>query len=134
MALYPDHWKEIALDHDAIKLDPDYDRYRSMADAGVILLITARDEGRLVGYHISMIHPHLHYRKSLTCFTDIFYLCPAYRVGMVGYKMLKFFRDEAKARGVQKIYMGTKLAHDIGPLLLRLGFNPIERLYSMVFK
>src|SRR5512135_1312979 len=121
-ALYPEHWREIALDHEAIKLDPDYDRYRQMADANVLMIVTARDGDTLVGYHVSMIYPHLHYRQSLTCFTDIFYLRPAYRVGMVGYKMLKYFREQAKARGVQKIYMGTKIAHDIGPLLKRLGF------------
>jgi len=131
--MYPEHWAEIALDKDAIKLDPDYEKYRAMAEAGILHLVTARCDGRLVGYHLSMIYPHMHYRKSLTCFTDVFYLKPEYRVGMIGYKMLKFFRDSVKARGVQKIYMGTKLSHDIGPLLLRLGFNPIERIYTLVF-
>jgi GNAT superfamily N-acetyltransferase len=132
--LYPAHWAEIALDHDAIKLDPDYESYERMANAGILHLVTARNDGELVGYHLSMIHPHLHYRASLTCFTDVFYLKPEYRQGMIGYRLLKTFRDSAKARGVQKIYMGTKLARDIGPLLARLGFTPIERLYSMVFR
>ena len=131
--LYPEHWQEIALDKNAIILDPDYASYENMARANILHLVTARSGVELVGYHLSMIHHHLHYRTSLTCFTDIFYLKPAYRVGMVGYKMLKFFRDSMKERGVQKIYMGTKLSHDIGPLLDRLGFKPIERLYTMVF-
>lgn len=132
--LYPEHWKEIGLDHDVILLDPDYERYRAMAKAGVIHLVTARYDDALIGYHIAMIHPHLHYKSSITAFTDIFYLAPAYRVGMVGYRMLKFMRDSVKDRGVQKIYMGTKLTHDIGPLLDRLGFKAIERIYSLVFR
>lgn len=132
-AIYPEHWAEIALDKAAIPLDPDYDAYERMAFAGILHLVTARKGGELVGYHLSMIHGHMHYRTSRTCFTDIFYLKPAYRTGMVGYKLLRFFRDSVQGMGVQKIYMGTKLAHDIGPLLERLGFKPIERIYTMVF-
>lgn len=130
--LYREHWEEIAIDKDAIALEPDYESYADMDARGILHLVTARASGALVGYHLSMIRGHLHYKSSITCFTDIFYLKPAYRVGMTGYRMLKFFRDSVKSRGVQKIYMGTKLAHDIGPLLERLGFKPIERLYTMV--
>lgn len=134
MEIYPEHWAEIALDKEAIKLDPDYPAYERMARAGILHVVTARVRGALVGYHLSMIHPHLHYRQSMTAFTDIFYLRKPYRAGMTGYKMLKFFRDSVRERGVQKVYMGTKLALDLGPLLARLGFKPIERLYTMVFK
>jgi len=131
--LYPEHWAEIALDKDAIQLEPDYATYDLLARTNVLHLVTARDgEGKLVGYHLSMIHPHLHYRSSITCFTDVFFLKKDYRRGMAGYKMLKFFRDSVKARGVQKIYMSTKLSLDLGPIMDRLGFKPIERIYTMV--
>lgn len=131
--LYPAHWAEIALDHAAIPLEPDYERYDALAAAGILHLVTARVQRELIGYHLSMIHGHLHYKSSLTCFTDIFYLKPEHRNGFTGYKMLKFFRDSVRTMGVQKVYMGTKLSHDIGPLLERLGFKAIERIYSQVF-
>jgi GNAT superfamily N-acetyltransferase len=132
--LYPAHWQEIALDHDVIPLDVDYSRYWGLAEAGVLHIVTARHADKIVGYHVSMIHPHLHYKSSLTCFSDVFYLKPEYRKGLIGYRLLQFFRDSVKKRGVQKIYMSIKLDHDVGRLLERLGFNPIERVYSMVFK
>jgi hypothetical protein len=131
--LLPEHWAEIALDKGTIALSPDYATYEAMAKAGILHLVTARIVDELVGYHLSMIRAHLHYKASLTCFTDVFYLKPEHRKGMTGYRMLKFFRDSVKERGVQKVYMGTKLAHDIGPVLERLGFKPIERLYTQVF-
>jgi hypothetical protein len=132
--LFDDHWREVALDHDAIKLEPDYLTYEMMARIGMLHLVTARDSGRIVGYHLSLIHPHLHYKSSLTAFTDVFYLRPDYRTGMTGYKLLKFFVTSVQERKVQKIYMMTKLHRDIGPILERMGFKPIERVYSMVFK
>lgn len=131
--LYPDHWKEIALDHDKIKLDPDYDRYELLSRAGVLHVVTARSGPKLVGYHMSIVMPHLHYKSSLTAFTDVFYLKPEYRKGMTGYRLLRTFRDSVKARGVQKVYMMTKLGIDLDPVLKRLGFKPIERVYAQVF-
>jgi hypothetical protein len=131
--LYDAHWREIALDHEKIKLEPDYEAYDYLAERGALHLVTARMGWELIGYHLSIIRPHLHYKSSLTCFTDVFYLRPEYRTGMTGYKMLKFFRDSVRARGVQKVYMMTKIAHDIDPLMRRLGFKAIERVYSMVF-
>lgn len=130
--IYPEHWAEIALDKEAIPLDPDYARYDRMAKEGILHLVTARDGPVLAGYHLSMITPHLHYKSSLTCFTDIFYLRKPYREGMNGYKLLKFFRDSVREKGVQKIYMGCKLALDLDSVLKRLGFTAIERLYTKV--
>jgi hypothetical protein len=128
------HWQEIALDKDAIRLDPDWENYEWLAKRGMLHIVTARDDGWLVGYHVSVIRPHAHYKSSLTCFSDIMYLSPQYRVGLTGYKLIKFFRDSVKAKGVQKIYMMTKLALDLDPILRRLGFTPIERVYTQVFR
>jgi GNAT superfamily N-acetyltransferase len=133
-ALLKDHWREIALDQDVIELDPDWEKYAALAKDGALHVVTARDGGELVGYHLSVIRPHLHYKASLTCFSDVMYLKPEYRQGLTGYKLIRFFRDSVKARGVQKIYMGTKLALDLDPILRRLGFTPIERVYTQVFR
>ena len=131
--IFDEHWQEIALDHDTIKLEPDYLSYANLAMQDALHLVVARAGGKIVGYHLSIIKPHLHYKSSLTCFTDVFFLKKSYRTGLVGYKLLKFFRDSVKERGVQKIYLSMKLTHEIGPLLDRLGFKAIERTYSLVF-
>ncbi|MHB8815838.1 MAG: GNAT family protein [Steroidobacteraceae bacterium] len=132
--LLPAHWEEIALDKDAIKLDVDWANYAWLAEQGMLHIVTARDGNVLVGYHISIIRPHAHYKGSLTCFSDIMYLKPEYRAGMTGYKLIRFFRDSVKAKGVQKIYMMTKLTLDLDPILRRLGFKAIERVYTQVFQ
>lgn len=133
-ALYPEHWEEVALDKDAIKLEPDYETYALLAKVKVLHLVTMRVDGELAGYHISLVHPHLHYLSSLTAFTDIFFVRKKNRVGLNGYRLLKFVRDSLFERGVQKIYMGEKDHIPLGPVLKRLGFRPIERLWTQTRK
>lgn len=132
--LYQDHWEEIAGDKDIIKLNPNYEAYLQMDKVGVLHLVTVRDEDLLVGYHLSFISPHLHYVDSLTAFTDIFFLKKEYRKGRVGINLFKYMEHSLRAKGVQKIYMGTKLKHDIGRILEHLNYIPIERLYTKILK
>ncbi len=129
--IYPEHWEEIALDRDVIKLEPDYKNYEKLAKAGLLHVVTMRVEGVLAGYHISIVAPHLHYASSMTAFTDIFFVRKVHRVGLRGYFLLKFMRDSLFARGVQRIYMATKLHLDLDPLIKRLGGRPVERLYTI---
>lgn len=132
--LLQQHWEEIARDKDVIKLDPNWEQYEWLAKHNLLLIVTARDDGWLVGYIVGMVQPHLHYKSSLTCFTDLFFLQKPYRKGLTGYKLIKRYRDEAKKKGAQKIYISMKLALDIDPLLRRLGFTAIEKVYAQTFK
>ena len=131
--LYPDHWMELDQNHDTVPMDVDYELYRNINDAGHLHVVTARHADSLIGYVISIIRPHLHHKSTMTAFTDMFYLMPDYRVGTIGYRLLKFMRDSVKERGVKQIYAATKLKYDVGPLLVRLGFNAVERTYNLVF-
>lgn len=132
--LYNEHWSEVALDQDIIKLNPDYKKYRLLADQGLMHCVTAREAGRLIGYYLAFVYPHLHYKDSITAFTDIFFMTKERRKGWAGYYLLKTARDTLKARGVQRIVLPMKNHIDIGPLLKRLGFEWIERTYTLTFR
>jgi len=130
--LLTDHWEEVALDKSVIKLNPDYDRYVKMGEEGTLHIVTVREDNELVGYHLSFIMPHIHYKDSMTAFTDIFFLRKDKRKGTVGIKLLKFMEQSLKARGIQKIYMGTKTHIDISVILEHLGYKHIEKIYTKV--
>jgi hypothetical protein len=130
--IFDDHWEEVALDKEAIKLNPDYDKYITLSKTGILHMVTAREDGNIIGYHISVIYPHIHYKDSLTCFTDIFFIVKEKRKGFTGIKLLKFMEESVKAKGVQKIYMGTKLHIDISLLLERLNYKQIEKIFTKV--
>jgi hypothetical protein len=128
--LFEQHWREVALNKDAIRLDPDWDRYFQLDAAGVLQILTVRVEGKLVGYHFVFIYPHLHYFSTSSAETDMFYLTPEYRQGLTGYNLLRFVRDGLKQHGVKQHSIRTKLhIQSFEPLLRRLGYRPIETVY-----
>lgn len=115
------------------ELNPDYDRYKTMHDAGMLHLCTARDEsGRLVGYYLNILIDLPHYRHVKAAVSDIFFILPAYRRGTVGARLFKFMADEVVKAGCKTVKAHCKSYHDIGPMLTRMGFYEIERVYSLV--
>ena len=128
--IYPEHWAEIALDKKLIPLNPSYDTYRTLDQAGSILMVTVRDGETLAGYMIGFIWPHLHY-QTVECFTDIFFVRPQYRCG--GWTYLKLFRryhSELEQRNVIRWHVTSKDHKDSGAIMRRMGFRAVETHYS----
>jgi hypothetical protein len=130
--ILPLHWEEIARDKEIIKLDPDWEAYEALDRAGQFFMMFCRIDGKMVGYHICFIRPHLHYRKSLSAITDIFYLLPEFRAGRTGIQLFVESEKALKARGVQKIFLGCKVSKDLTPLFEKLGYVKIEYVFSKV--
>jgi hypothetical protein len=132
--LWPLHWQEVAVNRDQIKLDPDFDTYAAFANAGMLHIVVARKDGEVIGYHFSVVRPHLHYRQSLSAFTDIYFISPEYRTGRTPLRLFQFVEKTLKERGVQKMFTGTKLSLDAGPLFEHMGWTETERLYIKVLE
>lgn len=131
IAIYPEHYNELAVNKHRKKLKPDYARYRIMADQGLVHIPTARNAANeLVGYWIFFVTPNLHYMDIKTAYNDIFYLRKLYRKGHNGLRFARFMLDSLKLLNVDEVYCGTKLQQDYGPIFERLGFAPIERIYT----
>lgn len=129
-AMFPLHYDHLALNKDAVPLDPQYETYEARQAAGEVLLVTARELGKIIGYFVGFIAPGLHYRTCLTCTMDIFFIHPDHRGPFVGIKLFKRVEQELKRRGVQRWFVGSKLHADVGVLFKRLGFEPVEVHYS----
>lgn len=128
--LFYRHWEEVALDKEAIKLKPDWPTYLQMELLNILHMMTVRAEGKLVGYYIALVRPHLHYAESLTAWSDIFYLLPEYRRGLTGYQLFAETEDMLKKLGVQKSYVMTKAHLPITIIMKRRGYRFIERIYT----
>lgn len=131
-ALWNEHWEEVAVNRDAIKLDPDLHQYAELAHSGALHVVVGREAGKIVGYHISIVRPHLHYRHSLSAFTDVYFLRKSHRKGMTGVRLLKAAEETLATRGVQKMFSGTKKHLDMGPIFERLGWTETETLFTKV--
>ena len=132
-SMFPDHYRELALNQDKVPLDPQYDIYLARDAAGQVMYVTLRKDGELIGYLVAFIAPGLHYRTCLTCTTDIFFIHPDYRDGSPGpaIKLFRAAQKEAKRRGVDRWFVGSKVKHDASRLFEYLGFEKVETHYSL---
>jgi len=124
------HWEEIAVYKDKIKLNPDFDKYLLLDSIGLLHVLTARDDDKLIGYFISFIQPNMHYKESVFATNDILYIDPLYRKGSVGYKLFKKAEESLKEIGVDVIIVHSKVNNDFKPLMDKLGYERIEYNYS----
>ena len=126
------HWEEIALNKDKIKLNPDWDIYADLEDAGVLKIFTARSDGKLVGYFVVFVKAHIHYKDHLFAYNDILFLSREYRKGYTGAKLIKFAEKCLKEDGVSVVVVNTKRHKPSDVLLKWLGYKHIENIYSKV--
>jgi GNAT superfamily N-acetyltransferase len=134
------HWKEIALNKDKIKLNPDWEAYAELEAVGKLKIFTARDftntqpkdlsQGTLVGYFVVFVDRHIHYKDHIFAVNDLLFLSEEYRKGLTGVKLIKFAEGCLKSDGVSVMIVNTSTKKPFDVLMNRLGFNLIERVYS----
>ena len=128
--LLPIHYEELALEKDRVPLDPMYEIYDQRDSQEQVLVITVREDGALIGYFIGFIAPGLHYRTCLTLTMDIFYIHPQHRMQGAGTLLFSTVEQEAKRRGVNRLFVGSKNHKSSEFLFMKLGYTPVETYYS----
>ena len=128
--LLVDHWENIALNKDTIPLNPLWNIYEKLEETGNLKIITARQDEKLVGYAAYVISPSLHYSSEIIADADVFWLDPNYRKGMAGMRLFKHAEKVLKSYGVTRILNKVKIHFDVGKVFERMGYDPIERVYS----
>jgi len=129
--LLHEHWLEIALNKDDIKLEPNWEQYARLADQGALRIYTARDKGELKGYFVVFVTPSLHYSRHLFAHNDILFLKKSCRKGMTGVKLIKYAVEDLKAYGVKLIHINVKKKQDFGVVLERLDFEHVEDVWQL---
>lgn len=128
--LLPLHYAELALNQDKVPLSPQFGIYEARDAMGELLFMVLRKDGEMIGYFIGFIAPGLHYSTCLTCQMDIFYVHPDHRGGGAGWQLFKAVEAECKRRGVQRLFVGSKMHKDASWLFNRLGYEPCETFYT----
>jgi hypothetical protein len=135
------HWDEIAKNKGLLTLNPDIEKYELLDRSGNLLLITARADGKFVGYFLWIVAAHPHYRHVLTAEEDLHFLAPEYRSGGIhgegrgyGYQLLEAARDAAFEAGARLLTMREKVGHEHPALMEGLGFKPTDIVYTRAVK
>jgi GNAT superfamily N-acetyltransferase len=128
------HWKEIALNQDNIKLNPDWEAYANLEAEGKLQIFTAREGDLLVGYFVVTLGYNIHYKDHLCASNDVIYMHKDYRKGFAGIRLIKFAEKVLREDGVSTLTINTKVHQPFDKVLERLKFKPIERVYSKYLK
>jgi hypothetical protein len=158
--LWPEHWSELALNKDDIKLNCDEEKFREGERLGCLHIVTARywagkgkcgdpacpcPEGAcnyegdipfppyrapLVGYYYGMLMNHLHYKDAGLMCYSDAYYLKPEHRGMNGARFLSAIMRSLKLRGVVKLYISTKAHQDHSALFERFGMKLSDRLFT----
>ena len=124
-----DHYEELSVTK-TFPLDPDWEAYKQLLDIGRLKFITCKDDGKLVGYIIFFISPHLHYKSCLTAFEDIYFLKKEYRKGRTGIRMFQFAEKVMKELKVDRLIYATKVHADNSSLFEYFGFKLMDKVFT----
>lgn len=124
------HWKEIAMYKDVIAFKPDYEAYFLMDAEDRLQIVTVRKDAKIIGYYISFIYVHPHYKDNKFAQNDILFIHPDYRGSTVAYRMFKFAEKELKKIGCSVNTIHMKVEFPFERLCEKLGMDKHEIVYS----
>jgi Acetyltransferase (GNAT) family len=114
-------------------LDLDLPLMRVLEQAGLFRVWTATENGRLVGFILFHIQPHLFHHRTLFAIDAGHYLDPSYRViSWTGIKMWRSAIAALKELGVKVIVSHDSPSRPLSAFFRRLGFVPRSTLFWWV--
>lgn len=131
-ALMIDHWTEVAQHKDIMKLDPFFERYLEREKKGELHVVIVRAEGVIVAYSVHFLMPtNMHYRGLRCAEDDVHYVVPVLRKTGLHEAMRRFALEDMKKKGIQYVTARTKIEHGHDNVLRRIGFTPLDQVYSL---
>ena len=124
------HWEEVEDYQSYIKLDPCWESYYALELQGNLKVFTARSEGKLAGYFVSVVNHNIHHKSHLFASCDVVFLHKDYRKGLTGIKLIKFSESCLKSDGVSVLVINSKVRSPLRKILTWLKFKPSECSYS----
>jgi len=130
--LFKEHYEEIALNKGVMKLLPDWDRYFSLEQAGMILCLGAFLDEECIGYSINFFTNHMHYKEMFYMQNDLLFVAEERRKTRVGLDLIRETEKQAFARGAEMMLWHAKENTSLNTLMPRLGYKVQDIIYSKV--
>lgn len=129
--LLADHMAEInVLYRDGEKLNPNYDMYFKMQEAGIYMLMTCRKNKELIGYIGYFVSPNIRFKDCVVANEDLYYIKPQNRQGRIGYKLFTESEKLLKSRNVNRVQISCKTFQDHSRLFDHLGYEFYEKHFT----
>lgn len=125
-------YEEVEAKSSFLPYDPDYKMAEAFIDLSLLRLVTARKDGKLVGYFgVLVVKEFLTSQmaaKELGIFVD-----KEHRKSSCFYRMLKYVESMLIESGVSHFQIMFKTGHDTG-LAYKAGFEKTETVYQKFLK
>jgi GNAT superfamily N-acetyltransferase len=125
------HFEEAALVDLELGLDEEF--FQSMFSRGSLMIMTARDDGKLVGYLLLSLVSHPISKSIMQLMEYAFYLTPEYRKGWTAAKMIRATEQIARVKNAGRVVFAELVREGYtgpGKLYERLGYKLSSRYYS----
>lgn len=126
------HREELTTDKGLMILSPDVERYRQLEDAGVLVALVMRLDGKAIGYSVNFLSQHLHYSAMRYAHNDVLFLHPDYRSGDLGRVLIEATENVASEHGAQLMLWHAKPGTALERILPRWGYRVQDVLFSKV--
>lgn len=124
------HWEEVARHKDIMVLNPWVEKYAALEENNMIIAFGAFDDARFIGYAVTFIMPHMHYRDLIVASNDIIFLHKDYRASRAGLMLIRETERAAKESGAQMVLWHAKKDSTFDYLLDRKGYGVQDIIYS----
>ena len=137
-SLFQQHWRELGRDQKEVPLDPNWEAMVSLNVQGLLHVMTARDDGKLVGYIFTLVGPHLHYKSTRHGNVDMYWMLPEYRQGWTALKFFNAHLDEMEKLKVRRVTIAENLIYKNARgrrtriLFQRLGYRAADIAFRIV--
>lgn len=108
------------------KIQPDIPQYFLLASTDSLLVMTLRDEGRLVGYSLSIFYRSLHHAPVRCVNIDTFYIQPEHRAYMRSF--IAAMEERFQAREILQVCWPLSPKGKLFDILQLLGYAPDDVL------
>ena len=130
LTLLDDHWREVELNQDKIKLSPHWEAYAHLDSIGALHIYTARTDGELAGYLVFFVSQAIHHVEHLLAMGDVIYIRPESRACFYGLKLIQYAESELKKANVSFVTITSKVDTPIDSIAERAGYKNTERVLT----
>lgn len=135
MSIFEEHYNELEDKKDVLfPFNFNWEYYDKMEKKDSLIFVSARKNGKLIGYCISFIMPSFFNCHLWTCFTHIFYVKKSERKNLAGLKMVNFLENVLEKMDITEWFAGNRLNFDLSLFYKRKGFEPLEFLHRKILR
>lgn len=132
--------KELGHHQDESPADPDFPQYFNLELTGALRFLAVQNYGRLVGFVLCTVGPHIDYSSTRWGSILKIYLLPEFRRGGRGMRMLRMAHEMMRESGVKIVTAASRKSYttergrDVSSLLDFAGYEPIETVCVKVLE